>query len=190
MPNASINIPAVTEKDKSDLIFGCSMGVDMVAASFMRKGSDVAQVRDILNSNGGENILIFSKIESQEGIDNIDEIIELSDGIMVARGDMGVEIPIQYVPLAQKKLIEKCNKAGKPVITATQMLDSMIRNPRPTRAEASDIANAILDGTDAIMLSGETASGKYPIDAAKVMSEIATAAESKINYKNMLAKRC
>jgi pyruvate kinase len=189
IPNTSINVPAVTDKDKEDLKFGCEMGVDMVAASYIRKAADVILVKKILGASCGEHIQIFSKIESQEGINNIDEIIKFSDGIMVARGDMGVEIPIENVPLAQKMIIKKCNEAGKAVITATQMLDSMIRNPRPTRAEASDIANAIFDGTDAIMLSGESASGKYPVESAEIMSKIAKAAENKIDYISALNMR-
>lgn len=189
VPNVSIKLPALTEKDKSDLIFGCEQEVDMVAASFIRKASDVLAIRKVLEQNGGSEIQIFSKIENQEGVDNIDEIIKFSDGIMVARGDMGVEIPIEKVPVVQKMIIEKCNKAGKPVITATQMLDSMMRNPRPTRAEASDVANAIFDGTDAVMLSGESANGKYPIEAAKTMARIATAAEAQIDYEAALNKR-
>jgi len=182
VPNVSIGLPAVTDKDKLDLIFGCEQGVDIVAASFIRKAEDVLDVRKILNANGGDHIQIISKIETQEGVDNIDAIIEISDGIMIARGDMGVEIPIQKVPIVQKSIIHKCNKAGIPVITATQMLDSMIRNPRPTRAEASDIANAIFDGTDAIMLSGESANGDYPLEAALTMSKIAIEAESNIDF--------
>ncbi len=189
VPNVSIKLPALTEKDKSDLIFGCEQEVDMVAASFIRKASDVLAIRKVLEQNGGSDIQIFSKIENQEGVDNIDEIIKFSDGIMVARGDMGVEIPIERVPVVQKMIIEKCNKAGKPVITATQMLDSMMRNPRPTRAEASDVANAIFDGTDAVMLSGESANGKYPIEAAKTMARIAMAAEAQIDYEAALNKR-
>ncbi|MGV8982454.1 pyruvate kinase [Clostridium sp.] len=189
VPNVSIGLPAVTDKDKLDLIFGCEQGVDIVAASFIRKAEDVLDVRSILNANGGEYIQIISKIETQEGVDNIDAIIEASDGIMVARGDMGVEIPIQKVPIVQKMIIHKCNKAGKPVITATQMLDSMIRNPRPTRAEASDIANAIFDGTDAIMLSGESANGDYPVEAALTMSKIAIEAEVNIDFKAALNER-
>ncbi|NNU75951.1 pyruvate kinase [Clostridium estertheticum] len=189
VPNISIGLPAVTDKDKLDLIFGCEQGVDIVAASFIRKAGDVTDVRNILNANGGEHIQIISKIETQEGVDNIDAIIEASDGIMVARGDMGVEIPIQKVPIVQKMIIHKCNKAGKPVITATQMLDSMIRNPRPTRAEASDIANAIFDGTDAIMLSGESANGKYPLESALTMANIAIEAESNIDFRAALNKR-
>lgn len=188
VPGVSIDLPAITKKDEDDLIFGCEQGVDMIAASFIRKAADVLAIRKILEANGGHDILIFSKIESQEGVGNIDEIIKFSDGIMVARGDMGVEIPMEKVPLIQKMIIEKCNKAGKPVITATQMLDSMIRNPRPTRAEASDIANAIFDGTDAIMLSGESANGKYPVEAAQTMARIAQAAESRLNYQAILNK--
>ncbi|MDF2503652.1 pyruvate kinase [Clostridium sp.] len=189
VPNVSIKLPAMTEKDKSDLIFGCEQGVDAIAASFVRKAADVIAIRKVLEENGGSNIQIFSKVENQEGVDNIDEIIEASNGVMVARGDMGVEIPIEMVPLTQKMIIEKCNKEGKPVITATQMLDSMIRNPRPTRAEASDIANAIFDGTDAIMLSGESANGSYPVEAAQTMARIAQAAEKQLNYKEVIAKR-
>ncbi|CAB1253442.1 pyruvate kinase [Clostridium sp. HV4-5-A1G] len=189
IPGISISLPAITKKDEEDLKFGCKMGIDMIAASFIRKASDVLTIRKVLEANGGQDIQIFSKIESQEGVDNIDEIIKFSDGIMVARGDMGVEIPIEEVPLIQKIIIEKCNRVGKPVITATQMLDSMIRNPRPTRAEASDIANAIFDGTDAIMLSGESANGKYPVEAAQTMAKIAQSAEKKIDYDALLEKK-
>ncbi|MBE6067219.1 MAG: pyruvate kinase [Clostridium lundense] len=189
VPGVCTSLPSLTERDKGDLKFGCEMNVDMVAASFIRRGSDVLAIRRVLEENGGGDIQIFSKIENHQGVENIDEIIKLSDGIMVARGDMGVEIPIEQVPLVQKMIIEKCNKAGKAVITATQMLDSMIRNPRPTRAEASDIANAIFDGTDAIMLSGETASGKYPVEAATTMSRIAQATESQLDYQAILNKR-
>ncbi|ACQ52775.1 pyruvate kinase [Clostridium botulinum] len=188
VPGVSVSLPAVTEKDIEDLKFGCEVGVDLISASFIRKASDVLAIRKILEENGGNEIQIISKIENQEGVDNIDEIIKFSDGIMVARGDMGVEIPIEEVPIVQKRIIEKCNKAGKPVITATQMLDSMMRNPRPTRAEASDIANAIFDGTDAIMLSGESANGKYPVEAARTMSRIAKTAEAKLNYDAILNK--
>lgn len=189
IPGVSTSLPSLTDKDIDDLKFGCEMEVDIIAASFIRKAADVLAIRKVLAANGGADIQIFSKIENQEGVTNIDEIIKFSDGIMVARGDMGVEIAIEQVPLVQKTIIEKCNKAGKAVITATQMLDSMMRNPRPTRAEASDIANAIFDGTDAIMLSGETASGKYPIEAARTMSNIARAAEEKLNYEKSLYKR-
>ncbi|GAA0733797.1 pyruvate kinase [Clostridium oceanicum] len=189
VPGVSISLPAVTEKDIDDLKFGCEVGVDLISASFIRKASDVLAIRKILEENGGNDIQIISKVENQEGVENIDEIIKFSDGIMVARGDMGVEIPIEEVPIIQKRIIEKCNKAGKPVITATQMLDSMIRNPRPTRAEASDIANAIFDGTDAIMLSGESANGKYPVEAAQTMSRIAQSAEEKLNYEEILKKK-
>lgn len=173
LPNVSINLPALSEKDINDLKFGCEQKVDYIAASFIRKKSDVITVRKVLAENGGEDIKIISKIENQEGLDNFDEILEVSDGIMVARGDLGVEIPVEEVPFAQKMMIEKCNEAAKPVITATQMLDSMIKNPRPTRAEVNDVTNAIIDGTDAVMLSGESAKGKYPVESVKVMSRIA-----------------
>lgn len=182
VPNIDIHLPSITDKDKEDLIFGCEMKVDFVAASFVRKASDITEVRNILNSHGGEHIQIIGKIESQEGVNNIDEILKEADGIMIARGDMGVEIPIERVPIIQKSIIRKCNEAGKVVITATQMLDSMIRNSLPTRAEACDICNAILDGTDAIMLSGESASGSFPIEAATTMSTIAKETEKHIDY--------
>ncbi|PWK13875.1 pyruvate kinase [Tumebacillus permanentifrigoris] len=175
-PGVKLRIESVTEKDIADIRFGIEQGVDLIAASFVRKASDVLDVRRILEEKGATQ-LIISKIETQEGLELIDEILEVTDGLMVARGDLGVEIPTEEVPLAQKMLISKCNKLGKPVITATQMLDSMERNPRPTRAEASDVANAIFDGTDAIMLSGETAAGKYPMEAVATMARIAERAE-------------
>ncbi|MEG0133226.1 MAG: pyruvate kinase [Clostridium sp.] len=189
VPGVALKLPALTEKDIADLKFGIECEVDIVAASFIRKGTDVLDIRKLLDKNGGDYIQIFSKIENRQGVDNIDEIIRYSDGIMVARGDLGVEIPTEEVPVVQKMIIEKCNIAGKPVITATQMLDSMIRNPRPTRAEASDVANAIFDGTDAIMLSGETANGKYPVEVVKTMAQIAIKAEQYINYEENFGKR-
>ncbi|MBZ9609221.1 pyruvate kinase [Clostridium estertheticum] len=189
VPGVSINLPALTEQDISDLKFGAEQGVDFVAASFIRKASDVLDIRCVLNENGGGDIQIFSKIENREGVNNIDDIIKFSDGIMVARGDLGVEIPTEEVPIVQKMIIQKCNAAGKAVITATQMLDSMMRNPRPTRAESSDVANAIFDGTDAIMLSGETANGKYPVEAVTIMSKIAKAAENALNYEENLKNK-
>ena len=182
VPKVSINLPAITEKDIEDIKFGIDNDIDFIAASFIRKATDVLEIRKILEENNGEYIEIISKIESQEGVDNIDEIIEASDGIMVARGDLGVEILTEEIPLIQKKIIKKCNIAGKPVITATQMLDSMMRNPRPTRAEVTDVANAILDGSDAIMLSGETAAGKYPVEAVKTMHNIAAKTEESLDY--------
>ncbi len=189
VPGVKINLPAITEKDRGDIEFGIKMDIDFIAASFVRKASDVLAIRKILEENNAEHIQIISKIENQEGVDNLAEIIEVSDGIMVARGDLGVEIPTQEIPLVQKEMIRLCNKAGKPVITATQMLDSMIRNPRPTRAEVTDVANAIFDGTDAIMLSGETAAGKYPLEAVRIMSDIAKRTEAAIDYKNLIKSK-
>jgi len=189
VPGVVINLPAITQKDKDDIVFGIKNGIDFVAASFVRKASDVMAIREILEINNGENIQIISKIENQEGVDNIDEILKVSDGIMVARGDLGVEIPTEEIPIVQKMIIRKCNFLAKPVITATQMLDSMIRNPRPTRAEVTDVANAIYDGTDAIMLSGETAAGKYPIETLETMARIAVRIEDTLDYVNILKNR-
>ncbi|NLK65184.1 MAG: pyruvate kinase [Tissierellia bacterium] len=189
VPNVHINLPALTDRDLSDIRFGIEQGIDYIAASFIRKPDDVIEIRKILEEEKASHIMIISKIENRQGVENIDEIIEVSDGIMVARGDLGVEIPAEEVPLVQRMLIRKCNQAGKPVITATQMLDSMIRNPRPTRAEVSDVATAIFEGTDAIMLSGETASGSYPIEAVKTMARIAVMIESSLNYNELLKSK-
>lgn len=189
VPNVSVNLPGITEKDANDIRFGIEQGVDFIAASFVRRASDVLEIRELLENHGSPDIHIIPKIENQEGVDNIDEILEVSDGLMVARGDLGVEIPAEEVPLVQKSLIKKCNALGKPVITATQMLDSMQRNPRPTRAEASDVANAIFDGTDAIMLSGETAAGDYPVESVQTMNNIAIRTESALKYEDLLKKR-
>ncbi|WP_237386601.1 pyruvate kinase PykF [Xenorhabdus sp. Sc-CR9] len=183
LPNVSINLPALAEKDKQDLVFGCEQSVDFIAASFIRKRADVLEIREHLKAHGGEHIQIISKIENQEGLNNFDEILAASDGIMVARGDLGVEIPVEEVIFAQKMMIEKCNAARKVVITATQMLDSMIKNPRPTRAEAGDVANAIIDGTDAVMLSGESAKGKYPVEAVSIMATICERTDRVMNSR-------
>ena len=182
IPDVHILLPSLTDKDREDLKFAVDNDFDFIAASFVRKASDVEDIRAWLNECGGEKIRIISKIENREGVDNLAEIIAASDGVMVARGDLGVEIPAQEVPILQKKMIKATTMAGKPVITATQMLDSMIRNPRPTRAEVSDVANAVFDGTSCVMLSGETASGKYPIEAVEAMVSTVKAAESAINY--------
>lgn len=189
VPGISVQLPGITEKDAEDILFGIQAGVDFIAASFVRRASDVMEIRALLEQNGGSHIQIVPKIENQEGVDNLDEIISISDGLMVARGDLGVEIPAESVPLVQKQMIEKCNQAGKPVITATQMLDSMQRNPRPTRAEASDVANAILDGSDAIMLSGETAAGLYPVESVLTMDRIARTAENAVDYRSVVSTR-
>lgn len=172
VPNVSVQLPGITPKDVDDIRFGVENGVDFIAASFIRRGADIMEIRDLLDELGAPHVKIVSKIENQEGVDNLKEILELSDGVMVARGDLGVEIPTPEVPIVQKEIIKQCNQYGKPVITATQMLDSMERNPRPTRAEAGDVANAIFDGTDAVMLSGETAAGDYPIEAVRTMTDI------------------
>lgn len=189
VPDVKTSLPAITEKDKSDLIFGIEQGVDFVAASFIRKAQDVFDIRRILEENGGSSVRIISKIENREGVDNIAEILSASDGIMVARGDLGVEIPAEEIPLIQKHIVRMCNEVGKNVIIATQMLDSMQRNPRPTRAEVTDVANAILDGTDAIMLSGETAAGKYPELAVKTMAKIAVNVEESSSFREMVLRR-
>ena len=181
VPNVKIKLPALTEKDKEDIRFGIKQGFDFIAASFVRTADCIREIKSMLDSEGSA-IKVIAKIENAEGIDNLDEIIAVADGIMVARGDMGVEIPAQEVPHIQKEIIRKCNEACKTVITATQMLDSMIRNPRPTRAEVTDVANAVYDGTDAVMLSGETAMGKYPVDALKMMVSIVEETEDYLDY--------
>lgn len=180
VPGASLNLPGLTEKDREDILFGIENGINFIAASFVRRISDVLEIKKILEENDSLDTQIIPKIENQEGVDNLDEIISVSDGLMVARGDLGVEIPVEEVPIVQKEMIDKCRRAGKPVIIATQMLDSMQDNPRPTRAEASDVANAIFDGTDAIMLSGETAAGDYPVEAVNMMSNIAMRTEASL----------
>ncbi|MBC5721318.1 Pyruvate kinase [uncultured Flavonifractor sp.] len=182
IPGVHIHLPALTEKDVADIRFGVENDFDFIAASFVRQASDVEAVRQVLQDCGGESVKIIAKIENQEGVDNIDEILAAADGIMVARGDLGVEIPAAKVPILQKKIIRKGLQAGKPVITATQMLDSMMRNPRPTRAEVSDVANAVFDGTSCVMLSGETAGGKYPVEALTAMTGIVEEAEASIDY--------
>ena len=181
VPDVKIKLPALTEKDKEDIRFGIKQGFDFIAASFVRTADCIREIKSMLDSEGSA-IKVIAKIENAEGIDNLDEIIAVADGIMVARGDMGVEIPAQEVPHIQKEIIRKCNEACKTVITATQMLDSMIRNPRPTRAEVTDVANAVYDGTDAVMLSGETAMGKYPVDALKMMVSIVEETEDYLDY--------
>lgn len=182
VPNVELSMPYISEKDYSDILFGIENDYDFIAASFVRTAEDVLAIRKILEEKGGEGINIIAKIENMQGVQNIDEIIRVSDGIMVARGDMGVEIPLEDVPVIQKMIIKKASGAGKVVITATQMLDSMMKHPRPTRAEATDVANAIYDGTSAIMLSGETAAGMYPVEALKTMVRIAVRTEQDINY--------
>jgi pyruvate kinase len=188
VPGVKIKLPGITEKDTNDIIFGIQQDVDFIAASFVRKASDVMEIRELLERYGAPHIQIISKIENQEGVENLDEILEVSDGLMVARGDLGVEIPAEEVPIVQKQMIKKCNMVGKPVITATMMLDSMQRNPRPTRAEASDVANAVFDGTDAVMLSGETAAGKYPVESVLTMARIAIRAEDALEYREIFIR--
>lgn len=189
VPGTNVKLPAITEQDKSDILFGIEAGVDMIFASFIRSPEDVIEIRRLLEDNGGSGIQILAKIESAQGVDNLEEILHSCDGIMVARGDLGVEIPTQDVPIVQKKIIRMANNAGKPVITATQMLDSMSRNPRPTRAEVNDVANAILDGSDAIMLSGETAAGKYPVESVRQMRQIAETVEKSPDFLNSISDR-
>lgn len=189
VPNVKVHLPAITEKDKEDIAFGIENDIDFIAASFVRSAEAISEIKDILKAHRAEDISVIAKIENREGVDNMDAILEVADGVMVARGDLGVEIPAQDVPFVQKELIEKCNQAYKPVITATQMLDSMMRNPRPTRAEVTDVANSIYDGTDAIMLSGETAVGKYPVESVQMMAEIAEATESHLNYELHMKKK-
>ncbi|WP_125605632.1 pyruvate kinase [Lapidilactobacillus bayanensis] len=186
-PGVEIRLPGITEKDADDIRFGCDNDINFISASFVRKAQDVLDIREILEEKNSTNVKIFPKIESQEGIDNIDEILKVSDGLMVARGDMGVEIPFENVPFVQKALIQKCNALGMPVITATQMLDSMQENPRPTRAEVTDVANSVLDGTDATMLSGESANGDYPVEAVRTMALIDERTEEEMKKRNTLA---
>lgn len=186
VPGVELSMPFVSDKDYQDIKFGCEQGIDIIALSFVRRKEDVLEIRQILKELGSSNIEIVSKIENQEGLNNIKEIIDVSDGIMVARGDLGVEIQPELVPLYQKQIIKLANEAGKPVITATHMMESMISSPRPTRAEASDVANAILDGSDAIMLSGESAIGKYPVESVNYMNKIALATEATIDYLHKL----
>ncbi len=185
VPNVQVNLPAITKKDREDIIFGIQQGIDFIAASFVRDADAVREIKSILKEYHAEHIDVIAKIENSEGIKNIDRIINAADGIMVARGDLGVEIPAYDVPHVQKTIVDKCNHKYKPVIIATQMLDSMIRNPRPTRAEVTDVANAIREGADAIMLSGETAMGKYPVEALKMMAQIAETTEQYLDYQSM-----
>ncbi len=188
VPNVPVRLPALTDKDREDILFGVKQGVDFIAASFVRSAEGVMEIRSLLDSCASSYIPIIAKIENAEGIKNIDEILQCADGIMVARGDLGVEIPAEEVPHLQKWLIQKCNDCYKPVITATQMLDSMMRNPRPTRAEVTDVANAVYDGTDAVMLSGETAQGKYPLEALRMMVQIVENTEKHLDYEMLLKK--
>ncbi len=187
VPGVKLTMPFISEKDDADIRFGCEKGVDFIAASFVRRAEDVVAIRKILVEMNKPKIEIIAKIENQEGFDNIDEILAVADGVMVARGDLGVEVQTQFVPIYQKQIIKAANNHGKPVVTATHMLDSMTGNPRPTRAEASDVANAVLDGSDAIMLSGESAAGEYPLEAVQTMATIAEATEKIIPYRERLS---
>lgn len=188
VPNVAVRLPAITEKDKDDIRFGVEQGIDFIAASFVRNAECVLEIKAYLKELGAPYVPIIAKVENAEGIKNIDEIIRAADGVMVARGDLGVEIPAEEVPYLQKMIIQKCNMNFKTVITATQMLDSMMRNPRPTRAEVTDVANAVYDGTDAVMLSGETAQGKYPLEALQMMVHIIQNTEQHLDYEGMLEK--
>lgn len=185
IPNVSLNLPPVTDKDISDIEFGCKNGIDLIAASFVRTPENIITVKKILESNGSRHILVIAKIENHEGVENFAEILQVADGVMIARGDLGVEIPLSHVPRLQKEMIRKCYLAGKPSVTATQMLESMIHNPRPTRAEVSDVANAIYDSTSAVMLSGETAVGKYPVEAVEMMRSIIEESETYFDYRSL-----
>ena len=189
LPSVRTTLPGVTEKDVSHILFGIEAGIDIIALSFVRKAADILQVKELLEQHSATHIVVISKIENEEGVEQLDNILAVSDGIMVARDDLGVELLVEEVPVVQKMIIQKCNLAGKPVIVATHMLESMQINPRPTRAEASDVANAVLDGTDAVMLSGETAIGKYPVEAVITMSNIAKKIESVIPYKELFLKK-
>lgn len=189
VPDVHLSMPYLSEKDREDILFGIAEDVDYIAASFVRTADDVRQIRNLLENNDGSMIKIMAKIENREGVDHIDEIIEASDAIMIARGDMGVEIPTEEVPVIQKMIIKKVYEAGKQVVTATQMLDSMMQHPRPTRAETTDVANAIYDGTSAIMLSGETAAGKYPVESLQMMARIANCTEADIDYRKRFFQR-
>lgn len=188
VPDVNLSMPYISDVDREDILFGVKTGYDIIACSFVRRASDVIEVRKLIEDNGG-NMTIIAKIENKEGIDNLEEIMEVADGVMVARGDMGVEIPFEEVPVLQKHMIKLAEAKGKHVITATQMLESMINNPRPTRAETTDVANAIYDGTTAIMLSGESAAGKYPVEAVKTMAKIAERTEQAIDYKGRMKRR-
>ena len=189
VPGVRFSMPYISEKDKDDVLFGIRSGFDYIAASFVRGAEDVQALRQLLDENGGAHVRIIAKIENADGVAHIDEIIEASDAVMIARGDMGVEIPFEEIPIIQKRMIKAATMAGRQVITATQMLESMVHNPRPTRAEITDVANAIYDGTSATMLSGETASGKYPVEAVKTMARIAERAENDIDYRKRFLER-